>query len=60
MAIFAKDGKPVDARTAPAEAVLSIIAAGMHVVGDLEGEAHSGDESSRRRWRSPISAAVRR
>jgi cytoskeletal protein CcmA (bactofilin family) len=37
MAIFAKDGKPVDARTPANEAVLSIIASGMHLVGDLVG-----------------------
>ena len=37
MAIFAKDGKPLDARTATSDAILSIIAAGMHVVGDLTG-----------------------
>jgi cytoskeletal protein CcmA (bactofilin family) len=37
MALFAKDGKPLDARTATTDAILSIIAAGMHLVGDLDG-----------------------
>ena len=37
MAIFAKDGKPLEGRPGATDAILSIIAAGMHVVGDLEG-----------------------
>lgn len=37
MAIFPKDAKPVEARTASSEAVLSIIATGMRLVGDLDG-----------------------
>jgi cytoskeletal protein CcmA (bactofilin family) len=37
MAIFAKDAKPLDARTPGGDAILSIIAAGMNLTGDLEG-----------------------
>ena len=37
MALFVKDGKPLDARIPASDAILSIIAAGMHVVGDLDG-----------------------
>ena len=38
MAMFAKDGKaPVEARAAASDALLTIIAAGVHLVGDLEG-----------------------
>jgi len=37
MAIFAKDGKPVDARAPTTDAILTIIAPGMHLVGDLDG-----------------------
>lgn len=37
MAMFAKDGKPLDPRAPASEATLTIIAAGMRLVGDLEG-----------------------
>lgn len=38
MAMFGKDGKAVDGRgAAPADAILSIIAAGTRLVGDWEG-----------------------
>ena len=37
MALFGKDGSAVDARTPASDAILSIIAAGMNVVGDLDG-----------------------
>lgn len=37
MAIFAKDGRPTETRAANGDAILSIVAGGMRVVGDLEG-----------------------
>jgi cytoskeletal protein CcmA (bactofilin family) len=38
MAMFAKEGKPpTEARAATTDASLTIIAAGVHLVGDLEG-----------------------
>jgi cytoskeletal protein CcmA (bactofilin family) len=37
MAIFAKDGKPTEARSTNGDAILSIVAGGLRVVGDLEG-----------------------
>jgi cytoskeletal protein CcmA (bactofilin family) len=37
MAMFGKDGKPSDARTPPNDAILSIVAAGMRLIGDLDG-----------------------
>ncbi len=37
MALFVKDGKPLDARIPASDAILSIIAAGMHLVGDMDG-----------------------
>lgn len=37
MAMFAKDGKPLDARAPSSDAALSIVAAGMRVVGDFDG-----------------------
>ena len=37
MAIFAKDGKAMDVRAPASDAILSIIAAGMNVVGNLDG-----------------------
>jgi cytoskeletal protein CcmA (bactofilin family) len=37
MAMFAKEVKPLDARASAAEATLTIIAAGVHLVGDLDG-----------------------
>jgi cytoskeletal protein CcmA (bactofilin family) len=37
MAFFAKDGTTGDPRPTGAEAILSIIAAGMRITGDLEG-----------------------
>ena len=38
MAMFAKEGKPAaEARPAVSDATLTIIAAGVHLVGDLEG-----------------------
>jgi cytoskeletal protein CcmA (bactofilin family) len=37
MAMFGKDGKPSDVRTPPNDAILSIVAAGMRIIGDLDG-----------------------
>jgi len=37
MAMFGKDGKPSDVRTPPNDAILSIVAAGMRLIGDLDG-----------------------
>lgn len=37
MALFGKDGKPIDPRSAANDAILSIVASGMHLVGDLDG-----------------------
>lgn len=37
MAMFGKEGKAPDARTPPNDAILSIVAAGMRLIGDLDG-----------------------
>lgn len=37
MAMFAKEAKPVEARAPVTDATLTIIAAGVHLVGDIEG-----------------------
>jgi cytoskeletal protein CcmA (bactofilin family) len=37
MAMFGKDGKPIDPRSTAGDAILSIVASGMHLVGDLDG-----------------------